>query len=120
VSGAAVRRETLARSVEEVVGKAVTRPIAAGQPIDLAALRVPVLVKRNEVVRVIARGAGVQVKTAGRALGEAGYGDLVEVQMLDSRERFLARAIDAQTVEIATASAAWNAELAREATTSPQ
>jgi flagella basal body P-ring formation protein FlgA len=94
------RQASDAMRVEDVVGKETTRPIGVGQTIDVDSLRAPIVIRRNEMIRIIARTAGVRVETAGRALGEASLGELVEVQTLDTRDKILARATGTRTVEV--------------------
>lgn len=84
----------------QAVGWEATRGLFPNQPLSPSALRRPILVQRNEVVKLVARSAGVRVTVDAKALGEASLGDLVEVQPLESRERLTARVTGRQTVEI--------------------
>jgi len=89
-----------AARLEEVVGQELQIPLAAGQPIDLRQVRRPLLVKRGGPVLVIAWAAGVKVKTNGRVMSDGAQGDLVEVQSTDGKERYMARVVEARTVEV--------------------
>ncbi len=90
--------------LEEVVGKELKRSLSPGQAVSGAALQSPRLVRRNEIVTVYVRAAGVQVRTMARALEEGGKGEVVRVQSLDaSRIKHLARVTDFQVVEILAA-----------------
>ena len=94
------KRESWAESLDDVVGLEVTRPFQSGQALDVAALRRPLLVRRGEVVTVLARAEGVQVKTSARAMEQGALGDLITLQVVDSRERYTARVIGQQKAEV--------------------
>lgn len=84
----------------DVVGLETTRALAAGEPLDLRAVQRPVLVQKNEVVTVVARAPGVQVKTSAKVLDAGSHGDLVTVGTLDNKQRFTARVVGLQEVEV--------------------
>lgn len=86
--------------LEDVLGKETTRAVATGQVLDSGFIRSPILVQRGEVVRVIAKAAGVRVKSNGRAMTDGGHGDLIEVQMLEGKQRYTARVVNYQEVEV--------------------
>ena len=86
--------------IEEVLGKETTRALATGQVLEADHVRAPVLVQRGEVVRVIAKAAGVRVKTNGKALQAGSRGELIEVQPLEGKQRYMARVVDYQQVEV--------------------
>lgn len=87
-------------SLDEVVGHETTRAIPPGQPIDRSALRSPVLVRRGEIVSVVARSAGLKVRTTARAREDGSQGDLVAVESVLNRQAFFARVTGIQEVEI--------------------
>ena len=59
------------------------------------------LVRRGELVTVVALAAGVRVKTEGRAVHQGSYGDLITVESLsDRKKKFSARVVDVQQVEV--------------------
>jgi flagella basal body P-ring formation protein FlgA len=86
--------------LDEVIGQQATQAIPAGKPLDREAIRSPVVVKRNDVVTVFVRAAGVQVKAQGRARDEGSIGDVIEVESLLDRKRYLARVSGIQEVEV--------------------
>jgi flagella basal body P-ring formation protein FlgA len=88
------------QTIDDVVGLEATRNIAPGQPLDEQFVRSPRLVKRGDVVDVIARSGGVQVRTKARARDEGGNGDLVNVELLSDRRSLLVRVSGLQQVEI--------------------
>lgn len=75
---------------DSVVGKEALRSIAAGQPLDARALRKPILVRRGELVVVVARAAGVRVRTTAKALSEGAHGDVVQLEADGSRQTYSA------------------------------
>lgn len=76
---------------EEAAQLETTRPIKAGQVISKSSVRNPVLVRRNDVINLIAVGAGVRIKTQGKAIQEGGWNDVILVQNLDNPKTVRAR-----------------------------
>ena len=97
---AGVKLANYAYRVEDLVGKETTRSYTTGQPIARQTVRSPLLVRRGEVVTVFARAAGVQVRTTARAMEDGSHGQLVMVQSLAGRDRYSARVVDTQEVEV--------------------
>ncbi|RMF97137.1 MAG: flagella basal body P-ring formation protein FlgA [Planctomycetota bacterium] len=114
--GAIIRREDVAlsrdvdantaadpdvcRSLEEVIGKEVATAIGQNRILTRSDIRLPVLVRRNDVVTVYVRASGIRIRTVGRATAEGSQGDLVEVESLDRKRRFYARVSGFQEVEV--------------------
>jgi flagella basal body P-ring formation protein FlgA len=94
------------QTIDDVVGLEATRNIAPGQPLDEQYVRSPRLVKRGDVVDVISRAGGVQVRTKARAREEGGNGDLINVELLSDRRSLLTRVSGLQQVEINPSAAA--------------
>ena len=92
--------ETTCQRLEDVLGQQATRPIAAGALIETSVLRSPLLVRRGDLVVVIARSAGVQVTTRGKSREDGSHGELVEIEPLGSKGKFVARVSGSQQVEI--------------------
>ena len=87
----AVRGSTLFHQVDAVVGLEIMRSIRSDQPLEPRMLRRPLLVRRGDVIRVIARASGVTIKTTARATHDGAAGDLVTLQSETNKEKFLAR-----------------------------
>lgn len=51
-----------------------------------------VLIKRNQLVKVEVQCGGITIHTTGRTAGEAGEGDLVEVNLVNSNRKLTGRA----------------------------
>ena len=80
--------------LNEVVGKEARVTLFAGRPIHASDVGVPAVVERNQVIPLIYDGAGILIKTEGRALDRAGPGEFIRVMNMQSRTTVTAR-IDA-------------------------
>ncbi len=87
-------------AVGDVVGKELTRPALAGQPLDASWVRSPALVKKGELVTVYARAAGITVKTIARSRDDGGQGELVSIESPADKSLFYARVSGNQEVEV--------------------
>lgn len=100
LSAQATRRD-YAATIDAVVGFEAIHAIEAGQPIPETGLRKPLIVSRNETVSLIARSAGVHVRTAARALELGTLDDLIAIETLDNpKHKRAARVVAPKTVEI--------------------
>ena len=68
------------------IGKQVRVAIYEGRPVVAGALRVPVLVSRNQIVRIAYDTGALRIEAEGRALSEGAAGDLIRVMNLSSRK----------------------------------
>jgi len=92
--------ETATR-IEDVVGKQLTVAIPAGKPIPRSALRDPVVIRRGDVVQVIARAPGLTVRTVGRAKDDGALSHLLPVETLESKGKtIMARVVGPKEVEV--------------------
>ena len=66
----------------EVLGKAAFTNIREGAVLTPRLVQKPVLVKKGEVVTVVARNAGITITSTGKALEDGSEGDLVMVDQL--------------------------------------
>lgn len=67
-----------------LVGMQVKRALTPGRPIPASAVIAPALVRRNKPVALEYRSGPLLLAAKGRALEDAGLGELVRVQNLDS------------------------------------
>jgi flagella basal body P-ring formation protein FlgA len=88
------------QSLEDVIGKEVTRGIVEGQILDDQWVRRPILVHKGEIVTVYARTAGIQIRTTARARDEGSRGEVVMVEALGERKTFFARVTGPQEVDV--------------------
>lgn len=65
--------------------RVLTRPVAAGMPIPLSALRAPQAVGQGDMVKVVGNGAGFSVTTSAVALAAAADGQPVRVRTESGR-----------------------------------
>ncbi|MCB1694185.1 MAG: flagellar basal body P-ring formation protein FlgA, partial [Pseudomonadales bacterium] len=72
-------------SASEVIGKELTRPVAAGTALSLAMVADPLLVKRGDKVTMVIERGGLKVTMAGKALEDGAVGDKISLSNLVSR-----------------------------------
>lgn len=72
---------------EQALGRIAARALAAGSPLMATDLRSPRLVRRGDQVTLIARRGGLEVRSLGRALGDAGQDEQVNVENSSSRRQ---------------------------------
>jgi flagella basal body P-ring formation protein FlgA len=89
----ATARRAPVDDLDQLIGKEAGRPIQAGDIIFTDAVQAPLLVHRGEMVTVVARGGGIRVRTQARARENGAQGDLVQVESLETRERYDAQVI---------------------------
>ena len=86
--------------VDNVVGKRTTRAIKAGVILRTDMVELPPLVKRGDVVVIIAESEGLKVTALGKAKHRGHRGEKIAVENLDSRKEVFARVLDASTVKV--------------------
>ncbi|MCC5987767.1 MAG: flagellar basal body P-ring formation protein FlgA [Pararhodobacter sp.] len=85
---------------EQAVGMEARVTLYAGRPIPLASLAPAALVERNEIVQIVYRHGGLDIRAEGRALGRAGEGESVRVMNLASRSTITGRVASAGIVTV--------------------
>lgn len=100
---ASQRRAPIA-TVEELIGMESTRAIQAGEVISSDQVRAPLLVKRGDAVTVVSQGGGIRVRTTAKATQEGARGDLVQVESLETKEKYDARVTGLREVSVLTPS----------------
>ena len=70
---------------EAAVGRVARRALSAGSLLSANDLVAPRSVRRGDNVALVSRRGGVEVRMAGKALGDAGEGERVSVENLSSR-----------------------------------
>jgi flagella basal body P-ring formation protein FlgA len=76
---------------ELVVGQETRRTLRAGEPISAVDIRSVPLVRRGDIVTVVARSRGIVVRTDARSLGDGGLGQPIKLVSLDGRRELAAR-----------------------------
>ena len=75
---------------DEALGLEARVTLYAGRPIPLASFGPPALVERNQLVTVLFRRGGLEIRAEGRALARGGAGDEIRVMNLASRNTVFA------------------------------
>lgn len=86
--------------VADVIEGEATRQVVPGSVLARSDVRARLLVRQGQVVSVYARSAGIRVRTIARARGDAAAGELVEVESIEDRSRFLAQVTGVQEVQV--------------------
>lgn len=98
-------RANLVRSLEQVVGQEASRAIRIGDVLTSDHARAPILVRRGEEIAVISQGGGIRIRATARARQDGSLGELIQVESLESRDRFDARVTGRGEVAVYTAAA---------------
>ncbi|MDX1250719.1 MAG: flagellar basal body P-ring formation protein FlgA [Gammaproteobacteria bacterium] len=70
---------------EQIVGRIAKRPVTAGSPYTPAMLEAPRLVRKGDLVTLLAEIAGVNVRMTGKALADGAAGTSIQVSNLSSQ-----------------------------------
>ena len=65
----------------QAIGRTLTLSVVAGRPLRADMLRLPLLVRQNQTVKLVSRGAGFQVASEGRALNQGSEGEVIQVRL---------------------------------------
>ena len=84
----------------EVIGKRTKRKLEVNLPVRLNFLEVPPLVKRGDMVTIIAESDALKITTKGVVTESGCKGDMVRVINATSRKELFAKVRDARTVEV--------------------
>jgi flagella basal body P-ring formation protein FlgA len=87
-------------NLNEIRSQHLTRPLEAGQPLTHDVLAADPVVRRGEAVTLVADLAGVEVRMPGRALADAGPGEIVRAQNVNSLKIVEGRADDSGRVRV--------------------
>ena len=70
---------------DALIGKMVSSQVAGGTPLRADMLRAATVILQGQTVRVVFTGEGVSVSSEGRALGNAGVGEPLQVRMASGK-----------------------------------
>lgn len=76
---------TYINNVEQLAGRHLRQPVAAGTPLSVEMLAADVLVRRGQRVTLVAKVGGIEVRAQGEAIGDANAAGRVRVLNLNSR-----------------------------------
>lgn len=85
--------ETVLAQVDQVIGKEAARRLRVGEVLTDGNSLPPKMVKRGELVSVAAGNGAVRVRVRAKAMRDGREGEVIEIESLDSRERFDARVV---------------------------
>jgi len=77
----------------QAVGMEARVTLYAGRPVPLSGLAPAALVERNQLVTLVFRHGGLEIRAEGRALGRAGPDETIRVLNLASRTAVTGRAV---------------------------
>lgn len=89
--------------IEDLLGQAPRRALAAGAPIRSADVSKPSAISKNALVTMVAQGPGMTLTTTGRALENGSVGDVIAVMNVQSKKTVQATVIAANQVQVITA-----------------
>jgi flagellar basal body P-ring formation protein FlgA len=95
-------RDSYATSIESIIGQEVRGIVREGSPISLKEVGAPILVHRGDLLEVRVIGGGVTITTNAKSIGEGAFAELVEVETILPRRRFIAKVVSPGLVEIVT------------------
>ncbi|HLJ12168.1 MAG TPA: flagellar basal body P-ring formation chaperone FlgA [Planctomycetaceae bacterium] len=76
---------------EMVVGQETKRSLRAGEPISTVDIRGVPLIRRGDIVSIVARSHGIVVRTDGKALADGSLGQSIKLVSLDGRRELSGR-----------------------------
>ena len=86
---------------EEVLGKRAKRNISANRVLRSDLIEFPPLVKRGDVVQIIAESGGLRITALGMVKQREGRrGERVRIENIDSKKSLYGRVLDARTVKV--------------------
>jgi flagella basal body P-ring formation protein FlgA len=97
---AALLVNEVARSVDQVAGMQLRRPVAAGQPLRLADLARPPLVQRGSTIRIELLSPGLTVTGQAIAIDAGADGEQIRVQNITSHAFLFARVVGPGQVRV--------------------
>ncbi len=87
-------------NIEEVLGKRTKRKINANEILRPDFIELPPLVKRGDVVSIVAESDFLRITALGEVKGKGRKGDRVRVMNLDSKKNIYAHVLDSNTVKV--------------------
>jgi flagella basal body P-ring formation protein FlgA len=92
-------REALSR-LEEAVGKSMQRSLEGNMPIEGSTLGDPPIIKKGQVINLIASSPGLKIVTQGEAKENGRLGQQIKVTNLSSKQDIRGIPIDEQNVKV--------------------
>ncbi|MBU0908311.1 MAG: flagellar basal body P-ring formation chaperone FlgA [Proteobacteria bacterium] len=92
--------DSLINTPGQAIGKQLYKSLRAGDIVFAHLLKNPPLVKRGDLVTIIAKSGGVEVSAPGEVKNAGAIGEIVRVKNLMSRRILQARVVDEGVVEV--------------------
>lgn len=86
--------------IKEVIGKRTSLHINAWEVLRKSMVEVPPVVKRGDLVTLLAENEGFRITTMGEVKEEGRQGEIVKVLNISSRKEIFGRVLDGQTVQV--------------------
>ncbi len=86
--------------ISQAVGLRVRYGLSAGRVLRRSMLETPPLIRRNQLVRIVARSPHLTVTAQGRAREDGRLGEIIRVRNLASKKEIFARVVSPDTVEV--------------------
>ncbi len=84
----------------EAVGKRVRYGLPAGRPLRASQIEVPPVIRRNQIVKIVARSRFLTVTAKGQARQDGRPGEIIRVRNLSSKKEIYARVVSPEVVEV--------------------
>jgi flagella basal body P-ring formation protein FlgA len=92
----------VAASIEKIIGQEARQPLQTGEIVFADQVKSPLLVKRGDLISVGSQGGGIRVRTSARALQDGAHGELIQIEALESKQRYDARVVGVRQAAIFT------------------
>lgn len=93
-------------TADEAIGRETKRTVRPGEVLSDANTAPPLMVRRGEEVDVLSGGGGVSVRLRAIASQDGRQGDLISVEMYDSKDKFSARVVGPRRLAVLSAGSA--------------
>jgi flagella basal body P-ring formation protein FlgA len=80
-------------SIDKLIGMEAKQPLQQDEIVFADEVQSPVLVKRGELISVSSRSGSICVRTSAKAVQDGSKGDLIQVESIESKQRYDARVI---------------------------
>jgi flagella basal body P-ring formation protein FlgA len=85
---------------QAVLGKRTRRAIGSKTILRTDLIELPPIVKRGDIVVIVAESNGIRITALGKAKSKGRLGERIPVENFDSKKVLYARVVDSRTVEI--------------------
>jgi len=87
-------------SMEAALGKVLKRFVSQGEALRLSALEEPILIKRGQLVTILAENERLKITALGMAQENGVKGDIIKVTNVDSKKVVQGRVVEKDTVRV--------------------